>query len=350
MLIDKSSNPSARVGSVTLELAIVTPVFLLVFIILLAGISEYRSIIAMRGAVEQATEEASVIVPVISSGIDGIASLLQMVAPDESTDATAGDMSEAWKGAALFSALLEECGIDGQDIIGTALFGTVLRDRIYSIYQSDTKEMPVRLATIRDVSVVLDYDPNQNLLRMSVSYQSESLIGKQERSIISFIPVYGDLLFELPDADASRDAIWLLDNLERGNRFRSQFGGNLPTGYPVISCWNPNTATSIRSIDLTAPGYQSEGTVLGEVYDEIDSLSQFDGTLMPWGESGIYIREGEIKKRVLLLIVPENSGEQAMRQIRATETYALSRGVSLRIETYGSSHRYSTQTEHSDES
>lgn len=130
--------------------------------------------------------------------------------------------------------------------------------------------------------------------------------------------------------------IWSLDNFQRGTRLRKIFGTNLPYNFPVIASFKDGTAGMIKSMDITADSYQTADSVRKKVYEYIDELADYQGQEKSWGRSGIAIREDEIMKRNLVLIIPGNSIEPAIeRELYECVNYADSKGVILIIERYG---------------
>lgn len=136
--------------------------------------------------------------------------------------------------------------------------------------------------------------------------------------------------------EAGNDDIWSLSNFQRGRAIRRIFGANLPDSFPVISSYEAGTATLIKSMDITAKSYLLPANVEELVREYIDRVAGFKGQEEPWGSAGIVIRGNEIIKRELLLVIPGNEmAEGVSEALKACEGYALSRGVGFNIITYG---------------
>jgi len=341
-----------KTGSIVLEIAISAPVFLLLGAFILTAISCAKADILFSQAVDQVTQELSVAVPVAGGGIDLAGDTLSFIngctsgsgdTPRDSSSAlTAAEILSSSIGGA--GAVLESLGIDGEDIFGTLLFGEGIRDRIVSTYYSYCSGERLMQSRISNASVYVDYDKENNTIWLHVYYQWRTLFGLSDRTIISAVPVYGDLEITLPvtDEDGKKeDKIWLLDNFERGYALRYAFGSNLPSNYPVIAIWDGGTATSIKSMDLTAPGYRSEAAVSDKICGEIDSLSEFTGTDYAWGKDKIVINEEQIHSRILIIVIPNNSPDTVYDELLSCSVYADAHGVQVRIEKYGNSYRYS---------
>ena len=70
-------------------------------------------------------------------------------------------------------------------------------------------------------------------------------------------------------------SVWRLGNFARGIAIETALGKNLAAGFPVIDKFLNGTATSIKSIDLTAKTYQ-DTEKLGSTLDNfVDKGSEF---------------------------------------------------------------------------
>lgn len=137
-------------------------------------------------------------------------------------------------------------------------------------------------------------------------------------------------------AQANEDDIWSLSNFERGTKLRNIFGANLPGNFPVIAGFKGGTANMIKSMDLTADSYQTQSAVKKKVYEYIDELANYQGQEKPWGSNKIVIKREEITQRKLTLIIPGNTlSSEINSELSKCIEYANSRGVNLSIEKYG---------------
>jgi len=155
----------------------------------------------------------------------------------------------------------------------------------------------------------------------------------------------GDGADEIPK---DGEDIWTLDNFQRGRKLRALYGGNLPFNFPVIAAFDTaGTATMIKSMDLTAKTYQNASKVAEVAGGYINELAAFRGQDEPWGGKGIVVREGDIKLRQLLLVVPGNPiAPEIEAALESCRQKAEAKGVKLRIERYGFK---KTAEEHDDE-
>ncbi len=140
--------------------------------------------------------------------------------------------------------------------------------------------------------------------------------------------------------------VWQLNNFARGKILRSIFGGNLPYDYPVLSAYDENKreATVIKSIDLTAPYYQSEGNLNKELREMIDKYVKFSNAADYQMKPGYpLITSDMIASRRLTIIVPENDITYAQSEvINECMVYSYSKEIIFEVIPYQRSTRYQT--------
>ncbi len=355
MMFTKLCNISkCRKGSIILEMAIAVPMFIVISTIILLSINCRNADIAFSQAVDQVTGEISVALPVVGAGIDVVAELTNFITTGSGNDQSQiedADNEGALNAIGIASAVSSYFGIDGADILGTILFGQMIRNRIVETYD-EISENELINDMVRNVSVAVDYDSGNRVIWIRTYYQWVTPFRTYDKMIQSAAPIYGNLEVEFHEdsSDKQADEIWMESNFVRGDYLREKFGGNLPHSFPVISTWGNGTATSIKSIDLTAPTYSSEEQLFKKVSENIDDLSNFDGTDQPWGKDQISIESEDISNRVLLLIIPCNSDESTISNLESYIDYANSKGVSMKIEKYGNSYKYVEKENDSDTS
>jgi hypothetical protein len=132
------------------------------------------------------------------------------------------------------------------------------------------------------------------------------------------------------------DNIWSLNNFQRGKKIRKIFGANLPENFPVLSRYEGDKATIIKSMDTTAQTYQNAEAVINRIDQYIDKLAQYKGQEVPWGSSKIQIKEKDIKSRELIFVIPSNQLlEEVEEAFELCMLKAVNKGVVLRIKRYG---------------
>lgn len=148
----------------------------------------------------------------------------------------------------------------------------------------------------------------------------------------------GDVGNGVLDGFAGNDTedIWSLSNFQRGLKIRRLFGANLPDSFPVISAFESGKAVMIKSMDLTAAGYQTGSNAEKTLKGYINELAGYKGQEKPWGGEGIVIKKESIESREVLLVIPQNK-LSAANEAMLTEMigFARSKGVDLNIERYG---------------
>ncbi len=130
--------------------------------------------------------------------------------------------------------------------------------------------------------------------------------------------------------------IWSLSNFQRGLKIRRLFGANLPDSFPVISAFKNGKAVMIKSMDLTAAGYQTGDNAEKTLKGYINELAKYKGQEKPWGNEGIVIKNESIKSREVLLVIPQNKLSDANEaMLNDMIGFARSKGVDLSIKRYG---------------
>jgi len=137
-------------------------------------------------------------------------------------------------------------------------------------------------------------------------------------------------------AGGDGEDVWALKNFPRGRKIRSIFGANLPFNFPVIAKFESGKATMIKSMDLTAKSYQESINVIDTLDEYLSTLYGFKGQEEPWGSSKTVIRAQDIKEKELLLVIPKNQLDPKTEQILADfASKASSLRIKLVIERYG---------------
>ena len=144
--------------------------------------------------------------------------------------------------------------------------------------------------------------------------------------------------------DESGLTVWDMGNLQRGKILRAIFGANMPYDYPVIAIYDVNKgeATVIKSLDVTAPYYNSGKGLEKELTDMIEKFRKFDTTDGYAMRDGYQIiKKGDIKKKKLMLVMPTNEPtEFQMGVINSSMVKAASYNISMEIVTYQRSNKY----------
>ena len=131
-------------------------------------------------------------------------------------------------------------------------------------------------------------------------------------------------------AAAANGNVWNLPPVERGFEIEQQLGQNLPRAFPVIDRFTRGVATSIKSMDLSLPSYQSTSQVLSRLNAYVRVLSNFQGGRF----DGAVVDGAQISQRVLQVAVPPGGMSPAQAQAFQMATQAAAaRGNPVQIVT-----------------
>ncbi|NLV99176.1 MAG: hypothetical protein GX034_05205 [Clostridiaceae bacterium] len=309
-------------ASMALEMAVILPIILFIIFVFYGHVQEIEQSISARHALDQLASEIELLYPLsdlISSGEEISDSQLLQIIDDLGIKDHIMDFAV--------------------DIVASLLAGPVLNQRynhwLEEICAARSQDVPQG-----ERRFFVDYVPERNLIYLGMSFSRTSLMASGEEYVKSSVPLWSRGKYNFnnnsnTDDEEEADDIWNMSNFQRGLEFQEMYGANLPTTYPTIARWSSATATSIKSMDLTAPSWQTRGAAEGRVYSFIDNLSAFEGGPEPG--PGI----GEIRKKQLILIVPRNhAGWLDDEVISQWTSYASGYGVELEVSRYGESKRY----------
>jgi hypothetical protein len=128
------------------------------------------------------------------------------------------------------------------------------------------------------------------------------------------------------DVAFNQISAWSLKWSQRGLEIEAQLGGNLPRSFPTIDKWENGVATSIKSVDLSAPTYQNTGTLASRLRGYVDKVGGFDGATF----DGTNIDDEEITARALeVAIQPGVASPSQLAVLEQLKQYAASKGVQL---------------------
>ena len=323
-------------GSVTIESAIGFTAVLVFLAAIVSVINVYRTDILMRRAQEQTCEKVAMICPLAITASDVVSTAVNAF-PDIEIDGLTGDdaistVAKLVMGSDFASGyMIEDMVIEG------ALGGHVAND-IAEGYISRNGGSDFMMPD--DINVTFEVNGDKSIIEVTTTYSVLTLAGRCERSIYNVIPVYGkgDLfLLDLEEQKKEND-IWSEDNFTRGDYFRDMYGGNLPKTFPVIDAYEDGKATSIMSIDLTAPTYASEDEIIKKVQGNIDDLYGFGGA--DTKINGAQYTIDSIDQKSLIVVIPSNADENAKNAVYSMGYYAASKGICLTVEEYGTSLKY----------
>ncbi len=304
----KYSFPDLKSGSIVLETAIFFPVVLFVFVCLISKINCISSEFTLYEIIDETSRKASV----RNIFVRYINDLIE----HETSDMNEKELIEELSDLTNFSMTAISCNIE---IAKEAKKNDVFRNTI-----SIKNVYAEKSITGGAAYLICDYELKTPLSRTDKSYVIPVTLWESRRTLPA-----ADKESEDPD-------IWKRDNFERGVFFRKRFGGNLPLGYPVIAGFSNGCALSIRSIDLNKKSWDDPDDVCCELEDEIDDLTAFKGTELPWGSDKIYIREKDIKTRIMKIVIPGDfNKDKYAKAIDEIKTYSEENSVQIVFIEYG---------------
>lgn len=327
----------SEIGSIVLEASIAMSLFLVFICAAISSITSVNAELYMQRASENVVSELNVAIPFASNGIQCVDDVVSVFGIADKASIDTDKLDET---LGMFGTAAGLTGVDIEDVIGTALFGRYVRDRIVEEYRSLINKDWIYDNLVQNVSVYLDYEGADKCVYVCVYYDIEAGRIRIPRSYCTSFSLYADAIplrtKADDDDDKETDSVWDLDNFERGTAIREHFGGNLPSSFPTISSYSDNEIVSIKSMDTTAPYYQDGGNVKKKMRSYIKDLEEFEGAEY----SGTTVTVLPDTRKTLFLVIPENGSEESLRYINEMKSYASEKGVDLKIEKYEKSHHY----------
>ena len=196
----------------------------------------------------------------------------------------------------------------------------IIKIKNLNMYKSDFFNNDSNYICINAVSEVETYLP------FDVKISAEVRCASWGRGVMPHISVKDDA-----NDNSSTASIWKKDNFTRGKVIRKMFGGNLPDTFPVIASFENGMASMIKSINHTASTYQSSSVFEKAIKRMIDELATFQG-----GAAGnISINSKDIISKRLVLVMPEN--KLSITQQKSLENlmrYATTKLIVLDLQRY----------------
>ncbi|MDO5033331.1 MAG: hypothetical protein Q4D97_00625 [Eubacteriales bacterium] len=328
-LIRRRRRPAKSQGGLSLEAALVLAPCLLILTSLLFLLYAKLMTLSVRYALENLAEELAVIFPVA----------------DQALDSSSGKAKE------ILDRIIqgEEGSQLGQlagDYASSLFLGPFMERRLDHWLERKTGGggFPVLR---HDRQLDLHWGSGGKSLRVKVYFTIPTLLGDYQEEFSALIPLWsqrlpgqgqGETKEEVEERE--EDSIWSADNFSRGRYFREREGANLPLNYPVIAYYRQGTAKAIKSMDLTAPSYQDRDYTFMQIRGHLTRLADFhshhsNSAALP------DIRPGDITRKSLVLIVPENSPDKYDAAFwDRLQDMAFNQGIQLEVKRLGHSYRY----------
>lgn len=329
----KQALKNEQKGMISLEAAIILPLVLILLFFLLSAVRLLREDSLIRYAIDKSCEEMALFLPAaeaLASPLAGVASefdeiitrLLPLPEAKEIIMAMAADI-----GSSLLLANLTNNRLDFWLDEGRAGLGL---DHIQHERQ-----------------IFFNWQAKDNLIGLHVSYRQNTLLGPIQKSAYGIIPLWLSNGLDLESKEEEQKEaedegdIWSLSNFERGQRFRELFGGNLPFSFPVIARWDGRTATSIKSMDLTAPSYSTAYMASRQLERHLLELANFQGAAYKNKGQEYFVLAEDIRTKELILIIPKNYPNWlSLEQRRIWQDLASQLNIRLTIKETGISRRF----------
>lgn len=318
-------------GMATLEAAVILPLTLTLIFFLFSAIRLVREDSLIRYAIDQTCEEMALLLPAaealaspLASAAPGIQDFLAEILPAQGMQEVITTMAA--------------------DLGSSLVFSNLIHSRMD--YWLDEARSGLSLDRISHKrQVFLNWNSGDSVIGLTVNYRQSTLIGSIQKSAHGVIPIWssGSLTGSSSDSQNENNAgdIWSQGNFQRGQEFRLMFGGNLPFNFPVIASWDGSTATSIKSMDLTAPSYSFAEGADRQLQLHLSDLANFRGASLTLEGADYSVAADQIAGKRLILVIPENYPgwlDQSQRSDWLAQADGL--GIQLEIREYGTSLRY----------
>lgn len=209
------------------------------------------------------------------------------------------------------------------DDVDSRLKGLHIKNGFMGIDFSDSR----LLADGRSVDITAEY-------QMTFPFLSQLLPGlKISQSASCCIWAGEDGIDLTGDTDEASENIWHLGNLERGRKIRELQGANLPFSFPTVAIFKNGTVTAIKSLNMDETYYKNSENLKEKLVSMINKLQEFNGA----SSGDTAIQKSEILRKELRLIIPETELQADQQQILdQSVTLARTKGIELIvIKAYG---------------
>ncbi|MCQ2482162.1 MAG: hypothetical protein MJ153_01575 [Clostridia bacterium] len=330
----------SKLGSVVLEAAIVFTLFMVLIVSVVSVIDINRTDLLMQSALEETCEKIQLLPP-MQIPLQDLSSTVLNALPDTifSNEQLKDIITVPMSGIYGINDIEE--GKLG-DLLLSDMFGDYISDDIANEYILLNKGSDFFLPD--SINTVISINELNHYAEIRVNYSKLTIVGTIDRSIYSAIPLYGDFEMYLNGEETAvndDDDIWSMDNFSRGLILRDKFGANLPSLFPVVDIFDGGKITSIVTIDTTAPKYSDISVLIDKISKEIDELAEFDGDEVKIDGSIYSIDGADITDRELLVIIPGNDTGLDNGMCNDIIAYGEACGVTVTIQEYGISERYS---------
>ncbi|BEU87584.1 hypothetical protein TAMA11512_10480 [Selenomonas sp. TAMA-11512] len=122
--------------------------------------------------------------------------------------------------------------------------------------------------------------------------------------------------------------IWSMGAAQRGKLIDQILGNNLGSNFPVVDRLENGVLTSIKSMDLRAPTYQTSKGIYNKIKSDVDKIDAFD--FKRWGKSNVRTIDYH-RKEVEVAIPNMKLSKEQRKGLEAAKAYAEEHGISMKI-------------------
>ncbi|PYG88520.1 hypothetical protein LY28_01369 [Ruminiclostridium sufflavum DSM 19573] len=328
-------------GSITIEAAIILPVFIAAFITFVFIVKVYYTHEIIQQAILGACNEISLYgLLYYETDADELVGYLEKICNSQKVSETFGDSS--------LSSIIGQIGKDTTDYIrAQAVLLPVLKALVeenLEVSRIDTVNDRLRWLNLKNGFSGLDFSESRMLadgksIDLIVSYEmvfpflTQFLPEIHLRQMASSCIWAGEEGVKRAEEKTDGAGIWDMSNINRGREIRKLQGANLPFSFPTIAIFSNGKAVSIKSLNTEEAYYKSSDNLKKKLLMYIDKLEKFEG-----GKSSEITIEGmQVCIRELRLIIPEaellSNQQQAINECIKT---AQGKGINLKvIKAYG---------------
>ncbi len=296
-------------GSITVEAAILLPVFIAAIMTFVFIIKVYYVHEIMQQAITSACEEMSLYsLLYYETNADELISSLEKFTSSQKADNTSGD---TW-----IAPIIEQFGKDASDYVRAQVvlvpISKILVKKNLEVSYFDNVDNRLRLLNLKDGFEGIDFSSSRMLaddksIDIIISYKMSFPFLKEfipEIKITQMASSYvwaGEAGAQNAGEEAEVTCVWNMSNINRGREIRKLQEANLPFNFPSIAIFKNGTATSIKSLNIDDTYYKNANNLKNKLLMYINKLEEFQG-----GESGgVTIEKWQIYKKELRLIIPQ---------------------------------------------
>lgn len=296
-------------GSITVEAAILLPIFIAAIMTFVFIIKVYYVHEIVQQAITSACDEMSLYsLLYYETNADELISSLEKFTNPQNADKNSGN---TW-----IAPIVEQLGKDASDYARAQMvlvpISKILVKKNLEVSYFGNVDNRLRLLNLKDGFEGIDFSYSRMLAddisidiiisyKMSFPFLKEFMPDIKITQMASSCVWAGEAGVKNSGEEAEATCVWNMSNINRGREIRKLQGANLPFNFPTIAIFNNGTVTSIKSLNIDEAYYKNANNLKKQLLLYINKLEEFEG-----GESGeITIENWQVYKKELRLIIPE---------------------------------------------